>query len=50
MLQIKYFLCLRPYVKTSNLIRGILMSDIESPSTKLLKTLKMQFPSGNIDS
>ena len=35
MLQIKYFLCLRPSVKTSSLISGALMSDKESPSAKL---------------
>ena len=50
MLQIKYFLCLMPSVKTSNYIGGILMSDMESPYTKLWKSLKTQFPSGNIDS
>ena len=50
MLHLKCFLCLRPSVKTSNQIGGILMSDMESPSTKLQKTLKTQFPSGNIDS
>ena len=44
MLQIKYFLCLKPSVKTSNQISGITMSDIESPSMKLWKTLKSQFP------
>ena len=49
MLQIKYFLCLRPSVKTSNYIIGILMSDMENPSARLQKTLKPQFPSGNID-
>ena len=48
MLKIKYFLCLMPSVKTSDYIRGILMSDMESPYTKLWKTLKTQFPSGNI--
>ena len=36
-------------MKTSNQTSGILMSDMESPSTKLYKTLKRQFPSGNID-
>ena len=41
--------CLRPSVKTSDWISGTLMSDMESPSTKLYKTLKPQFPSGNID-
>ena len=50
MLQIKYFLCLRPSVKTSNKIRGILINDMASPSTKLYKTLKIQFPSDDIDS
>ena len=49
MLQIKYFLCLRPSVKTLNHISGTLMSDMESPSTKLQKTLKLLFPSGNFD-
>ena len=50
MLQIKYFLCLRPSVKTLNQICGILMSDIGSPSAKLQRTFKKpQFPSGNID-
>ena len=49
MLQIKYNLCLRPSVKTSNSISGTLMSDIETPSAKLQKTLKPRFPSANID-
>ena len=31
----KYFLCLMPSVKTSNQIKGILISDMESSSTKL---------------
>ena len=35
MLQIKYFLCLRLSVKTSNQISGTLMSDMESASMKL---------------
>ena len=43
MLQINFFLYLRPSVKTT------LMSDLESASPKLQKTLKPQFPSGNID-
>ena len=36
-------------MKTSNQISGTLMSDMGSPSTKLQKTLKTLFPSGNID-
>ena len=35
MFHIKYFLYLRPYVKTSNQISGSLKSNIESSSTKL---------------
>ena len=36
-------------MKTSDQISGTLMSNMESPSTKLQKALKPQFPSGSID-
>ena len=36
-------------MKTSHQISGILMSNMDSPSLKLKKTLKPQFPSGDID-
>ena len=39
MLKMKYFLCLRPSVKTLDKISGNLMDDMESPSTKIKKTL-----------